>query len=97
MSKLLIIRFSALGDVAMLVPMIENLANIYPKLSITILSRQQVAPLFADMPDNVHFLGGELLINLGIDLNSKEAYQKFHRLHRSSRWLLPLSPWRIHR
>lgn len=60
MSKLLIIRFSALGDVAMLVPMIENLANIYPKLSITILSRQQTAPLFADLPDNVHFLGADL-------------------------------------
>ena len=60
MSKLLIIRFSALGDVAMLVPMIENLANIYPKLSITILSRKQVAPLFADMPDNVHFFGADL-------------------------------------
>ena len=25
-----------------------------------------------DIVNNVHFLGGELLINLGIDLNSKE-------------------------
>ena len=60
MSKLLIIRFSALGDVAMLVPVIENLANIYPNLSITILSRQQVAPLFANVSDNVHFFGADL-------------------------------------
>lgn len=60
MTRLLIIRFSALGDVAMLVPVIDLLANTYPRLSITILSRQQVAPLFADMPDNVHFFGADL-------------------------------------
>ena len=60
MTRLLIIRFSALGDVAMLVPVVERLANTYPRLYITILSRQQTAPLFADLPDNVHFYGADL-------------------------------------
>ena len=60
MTNLLIIRFSALGDVAMLVPMIGELAKTYPKLSITILSRQQTAPLFKDMPENVHYFGADL-------------------------------------
>lgn len=60
MTKLLIIRFSALGDVAMLVPVVERLANTYPRLSITVLSRQQTAPLFAALPDNVHFFGADL-------------------------------------
>lgn len=60
MTKLLIIRFSALGDVAMLVPVIDLLANTYPRLSITILSRQQTAPLFANLPDNVYFFGADL-------------------------------------
>ena len=60
MTKLLIIRFSALGDVAMLVPVVERLANTYPRLYITFLSRQQTAPLFADLPDNVHFYGADL-------------------------------------
>lgn len=60
MTNLLIIRFSALGDVAMLVPMIGELAKTYPKLSITILSRQKTAPLFKDMPENVHYFGADL-------------------------------------
>ena len=60
MKQLLIIRFSALGDVAMLVPVVDLLAKTYPTLSITILSRQQTAPLFAAMSDNVHFFGADI-------------------------------------
>ena len=60
MKRLLIIRFSALGDVAMLVPIIQQLAISYPNVQITMLSRQQTAPLFNDMPNNVHFVGADL-------------------------------------
>lgn len=60
MRCLLIIRFSALGDVAMLVPIVKQLALAYPNWHITMLSRQQTAPLFKDMPENVHFVGVDL-------------------------------------
>ena len=36
---LLIIRFSALGDVAMTVPVIYSLAHQYPDVRITVLSK----------------------------------------------------------
>ena len=36
---LLVIRFSALGDVAMTVPIVWALARQYPHLRITVLSR----------------------------------------------------------
>ena len=60
MTKLLVIRFSALGDVAMLVPVVQALAEQHPELEVTVLSQQRMADLFADMPANVHFLGVDL-------------------------------------
>ncbi len=60
MPKLLIIRFSALGDVAMTLPVVWSLAKQYPQLDITILSRKNYASLFAILPSNVHFLGADL-------------------------------------
>lgn len=36
---ILVIRFSAMGDVAMTVPVIQSLAKQYPKVRITVLSR----------------------------------------------------------
>ena len=60
MKKLLIIRFSALGDIAMTVPVIHDLAVQYPDLDITMLSREMARPLFERMPDNVHFYAADL-------------------------------------
>ena len=53
--KLLVIRFSALGDVAMTVPVIDAVARTWPQAEITVLSRPFVQPLFARMPANVRF------------------------------------------
>jgi len=58
--RLLIIRFSALGDVAMLVPLLRHVAERYPEWDFTMLSRQQYAPLFNNMPTNVNFYGADL-------------------------------------
>ena len=58
--NLLIIRFSALGDVAMTVPVIDSLARQYPDMHITVLSRQMTKPLFSYMPPNVTFWGIDL-------------------------------------
>lgn len=60
MERLLVIRFSALGDVAMLVPVLHRLAEQYPECDITMLSRKQWAPLFTGLPVNVHFFGADL-------------------------------------
>jgi len=60
LKKLLIIRFSALGDVAMLVPVVQQLAAQYPELDITVLSRKQTAPLWTNLPEQVHFYGADL-------------------------------------
>ena len=60
MKRVLVIRFSALGDVAMLVPVVRALAEQYPDVQITMLSQQRMADLFADMPKNVRFLGVDL-------------------------------------
>ena len=60
MKKLLIIRFSALGDIAMTVPVVHDLAVQYPDLDITMLSREMARPLFERMPDNVHFFAADL-------------------------------------
>ncbi len=57
MSRILIMRFSAMGDVAMTVPVITSFALEYPQLEITILSRDIFKPLFAQMPPNVTFMG----------------------------------------
>ena len=60
MKKLLIIRFSALGDIAMTVPVVYDLATQYPDLDITMLSREMARPLFERLPDNVHFIAADL-------------------------------------
>ena len=43
---LLIMRFTALGEVAMLVPVVSSLAQQYPELRITVLSQPFARPLF---------------------------------------------------
>ena len=60
MKKLLIIRFSALGDIAMTVPVVHDLAVQYPDLDITMLSREMARPLFERLPSNVHFFAADL-------------------------------------
>ena len=56
---ILIIRFSALGDIAMLVPVVHALATQYPDLRVTVLSRQQARPLFDDLAPNVGFMDAD--------------------------------------
>lgn len=53
-------RFSALGDVAMLVPVVSSLAHQYPELRITVLSRPFARPFFDGMAPNVGFMEADL-------------------------------------
>lgn len=87
--KLLVIRFSALGDVAMTVPVIDAVARTWPQAEITVLSRPFVQPLFARMPANVRFRGVDLdaykglggLFRLYRELKKENAYEAVADLH----------------
>ena len=57
---ILVIRFSALGDVAMTVPVVWALATQYPDVRITVLSRKFARPLFDDLAPNVNFMEADL-------------------------------------
>ncbi|OYU83302.1 MAG: ADP-heptose--LPS heptosyltransferase RfaF [Flavobacterium sp. BFFFF2] len=48
---LIIFRFSALGDVAMTVPVIRGLREQHPNVKITVVSRPFFKPLFDTIPD----------------------------------------------
>lgn len=60
MAKILVIRFSAIGDVAMSIPVVYSLATQYPQHQITVLSKPNMAALFTKLPDNVSFRGADL-------------------------------------
>ena len=57
---ILIIRFSAIGDVAMAVPVVYSLATQYPDIRITVLSRRFARPFFDDLAPNVDFMEADL-------------------------------------
>jgi len=52
-------RFSALGDILMAVPVIDALSRQYPSLDITFVSRPYVESVFRLVGPNVHFIGIE--------------------------------------
>lgn len=52
----LVIRLSALGDVAMLVAVLRQAALQHPERDYTLLSRKRMGDLLVDCPANVHFV-----------------------------------------
>ncbi len=57
---ILIIRFSAIGDVAMTVPVVYSLATQYPNVRITVLSRPFARPFFEHLAPNVGFMEADI-------------------------------------
>lgn len=57
---ILVIRFSSLGDVAMTVPVVYSLAEAYPGVRITVLSRPNMRTFFEDLAPNVSFMEANL-------------------------------------
>ena len=57
--SLLVFRLSALGDVAMCVPVIRLLLAQYPFVEITLVTRPFFAPLFEDIP-RVNIIGADV-------------------------------------
>lgn len=68
---ILVIRFSSLGDVAMTVPVVAAFSEAHPKIKISVLTKQQFAPLFA------HITTVEVV---GVDL--KKEFKGFFGLFR---------------
>lgn len=56
---LLVIRLSAMGDVAMTVPVLKAFTETYPHIPLTVVSRPFFKPLFADLP-HVSFFGADV-------------------------------------
>ncbi|MCF0197244.1 MAG: glycosyltransferase family 9 protein, partial [Bacteroidaceae bacterium] len=84
MKHLLIIRFSAMGDILMLVPIVEALALRYPDLCITVASRPMVESVFRLLPRNVNFIG----------INPKD-YRGFRGVWKIFRILRDLNPTHV--
>lgn len=57
---ILIIRFSAIGDVAMTVPVVQSLARQYPHLRITMLSKPFARCMFENLAPNVGFMEADI-------------------------------------
>ena len=55
--RLLVVRLSAMGDVAMTVPVLHALATQNAELRITMLTRSRFVPMFEWMPANVQVKG----------------------------------------
>ena len=58
---ILITRFSAVGDIAMTIPLLYSLARTYPNDQFIFVSRERFGQFFIDKPKNLLFIG----INLG--------------------------------
>ena len=85
--RVLVIRFSALGDVAMLVPILRAAAEQYPDVDFTMLTQQRFADLFIDLPSNVTFHGVDLkkqsLLDIASGLDSYDLVADMHSVIRS--------------
>ena len=57
MSNILIVRLSAIGDVAMTIPIIYSAAKANPTDSFTVLTKDFLIPLFINRPPNVQIIG----------------------------------------
>lgn len=55
--RMLVMRFSALGDVCMTIPVVYSVARRYPELHITMLTRPFFSKLFINAPKNIEVVG----------------------------------------
>lgn len=75
---ILVIRLSAMGDVAMCIPILRRFTATYPEVQLTVLTRSFFAPFFKDIPNVKVFspdLKGKHKGFLGIQKLSKELHR----------------------
>jgi ADP-heptose:LPS heptosyltransferase len=53
--KILVVRFSAMGDVVLLLPVIRSLVAAYPNVEVTVVTRPRFAPFFYDIERVIAF------------------------------------------
>jgi ADP-heptose:LPS heptosyltransferase len=80
---LLVIRFSAMGDVALTIPVISSLVSSYPDIRITFITRKEYEPFFYNIP------GVEII---GVNLNDK-YYSGIKGIYRLYKELKRLGPY----
>lgn len=80
--RILVLRFSAMGDVALLTPLLVSLARKYAELSITLVTRKKYKPFFYNIP------GIEVI---GVDVD--RDYRGLPGLFRMYRELKALGPY----
>lgn len=96
---LLIIRMSALGDVAMCIPVIYSFARQYQEWQVIVLTQTFFSQLFVDAPANISFIMADLkgkhkgvigLFRLIKEINKHpiESVADFHNVLRS--WVIDL-------
>lgn len=56
MAKVLVLRTSSFGDVALLAPVVYSVAARYPQVRFTIMTRQAFAPIFEQLGFNISIL-----------------------------------------
>lgn len=57
---ILVIRFSAMGDVAMTVPVVYSAAKQYPNVRFTVLSKPYAKVFFEDLAPNIGFMEADI-------------------------------------
>jgi ADP-heptose:LPS heptosyltransferase len=86
----LIARFSALGDVAMTVPVIFSVCRCYPDIHFVLVTRQSMTGIFVNSPANLELVGVDVknkyagirgLHQLVSDLCEKHQFDAFVDLH----------------
>ena len=78
--RLLVMRFSAMGDVAMTVPVLYALATQNPELRITMLTRSRLVALFEWLPANVQAMGIDFGDNDGV-VGLTKVYNELRKRH----------------
>lgn len=74
-NHILVIRLSAMGDVAMTVPVLSVFSQTYPDVTLTVISKPSYKPLFSTI-ENLHFLEADVYgehKNFGLLKLAKEA------------------------
>ena len=82
LGSVLVARFSALGDVAMTVPVLYSAARCYPDVEFTFVTRASMASIFVDAPRNLNVIG----LNLGEYKGVGGLWRLFRRLRRETRF-----------
>ncbi len=85
MQHIVVLRFSAMGDVLMTLPVIDSMARQYPNVRLTVVSRPWAKPIFELLPSNVIFLEADL----------KGKYAGYHGVNLLARRLMALHPTHV--